>query len=55
MCEKFTKFDIRVDNEFIYTCMFMCLLRYLLFSKDFIRSLRYKRLKYEGKDLLNES
>lgn len=33
----------------------MCLLRYLLFSKDFVRSLRYKRLKYEGKDLLNES
>jgi hypothetical protein len=31
----------------------MCLLRYTLFAKDFIRTLRYKRLKFEGKDLLN--
>lgn len=52
MCEKFTKEDIRMNNEYKYACMFMCLLRYTLFAKNFIRTLRYKRIKNDERDLL---
>lgn len=52
LCEKFTLEDIRINNEYKYVCMFMCLLRYTHFAKEFIRALRYKRVKLEDEDLL---
>jgi hypothetical protein len=52
LCEKFTKEDIRMSNEYKHVCMFLCLLRYSHFARDFIRSLRYRRLRSDARDLL---
>jgi len=32
--------------------MFLSILRYIIFTKKFIRDLKYKRIKYEEKDLI---
>lgn len=52
LCEKFTKEDIKISNEHKFICMFFCLLRYTNFARDFIRALRYKRVRVDNHDLL---